>query len=155
MPNNYLAEYQQATSRPWRWAILRWCFLLLGLVAVYFGATVAIWGAWLGALIVAFLGVKRRWLFLLAQVVLVPICVGGFLWLDRFFAGTRLGPLPYSDDWLTIVPVAGIVMQVIFAAMAHLGRYQYDHNAYAEQHPFSRHFVEDELRRRERERQTR
>jgi NADH:ubiquinone oxidoreductase subunit 6 (subunit J) len=132
--------------------IVKWCFLAVGLVAIYVGAIPAIWIAWLAALVTSLLAVSRRWQYAVALLGFTVIAVLVFLLIDAAMRNILLAGLPFADSVLAIVPTAGITVATLFALMARDGRYRYQHNAWESENPFSRTWVTDELRRRDRDR---
>ena len=132
-------------------SLLNWCFLLVGLVAFATHQLLPIWLAWLGAGGAYLLRDNRPSRSALLFVLFSALSLGLYVWIDAAFIQAFNWSLPFSGDYLNILPSSGILMEFALAIAAGYGRYIYRHQSWQTEHPFSRSYVPMELRRRREE----
>ncbi|WP_303983728.1 hypothetical protein [Dongia mobilis] len=147
-----MRRFYESIDRDFRLKTIGWGFLLIGIYAVAVDQLPLIWAAWLGATVSGIAAVRRRWLYGAFVILFMIVCILVYRALDLWLAPTNFGSLPHAQDFPHVIPVAGIIMETLFALFALDGRYQARHDDWAERLPFSRNYIQSELRRRDTER---
>lgn len=156
---DWLKALSCSIDRSARMTVLNWGFLLVGLIAYATHQLPIIWLAWLGAAAAYLLRDGRPWRSALLFALFSAMSVGLYVWIDVAFTRLFDWSLPFSGDYLSILPSSGVFMEFVLAIAAAHGRYIYRHEPWQIENPFSQAYVPMELKRRraeeEAERQSR